>query len=262
MWRSPAPPGPGPDATTVSGPDGDDRTDPARSRSNWSVQSWTMTSPFRPWALVTRPILRRSAEPDPNSVVDDVHAGLDAVLGAGHVDQGADRLRGAATAADDPTHVLGGHVQVQAHATPPLFGFDHHGLGVVRQRLGEIRQHRQRRAPVERGPFVAHAGLVALAGDLLDVVAVIQVVDVVHVVDVVVDVVVARFVVELVVELVVGFGPGPGAGPTTAAAHLVDVARLVQIRHRVLTSPWRPRTRPTRRSSSKAVRPARWAGRR
>ena len=64
-------------------------TDPGLSRWSWSVQSWTTTSPRRPWALVTRPTLS-------SSVVDDVDAGLDAVLGARHVDQRADGLGRAA----------------------------------------------------------------------------------------------------------------------------------------------------------------------
>ena len=84
-------------------------TVPGLRRCVWSVQSWTTTSPRRPWALATRPTVS-------SSVVDDVHAGLDAVLGARHVDQGPDGLGGAAPAADHPAHVVGGHVQVEAQA--------------------------------------------------------------------------------------------------------------------------------------------------
>ena len=93
-------------------PGGGERPTRGRARSVRSVQSWTTTSPRRPWALVTRPTLSRSD--DGRSVVDDVDAGLDAVLGAGHVDQRADGLGRAAPAADDPAHVVGGHVQAEA----------------------------------------------------------------------------------------------------------------------------------------------------
>src|SRR5271169_4861737 len=103
------------DETTRRSPRTDTSTLPGSSRCVWSVHSWTTTSPRRPWALVTRPILS-------SSVVDDVHAGLDAVLGAGHVDQGADGLGGAPPPADDPPHVVRSHVQAQPQAAPTLFG--------------------------------------------------------------------------------------------------------------------------------------------
>src|SRR6202050_5266905 len=104
---------------TRNGPRDEDKTVPGLSRCVWSVQSWTTTSPRRPWALVTRPTLSRS-------VVDDVHAGLDAVLGARHVDQCPDGLGGAPAAPDHPAHVVGGHVQVEAQPAAALLRLDDH----------------------------------------------------------------------------------------------------------------------------------------
>ena len=81
------------------------------------------------------------------SVVDDVHAGLDAVLGAGHVDQSADGLGRPAPAPDHPSHVIGCHVQAEAQAAAPLLGVDDHRVGLVGERAGQVAEHGQRVPP-------------------------------------------------------------------------------------------------------------------
>src|SRR5580704_1120247 len=147
------------DATTRSVPRAEASDDPGLSRCSWSVQSWTTTSPRRPWALVTRPTLS-------SSVVDDVHAGLDAVLGARHVDQRPDGLGRAPAAPDDPAHVVGGHVEAQPKRAPALLGVDDDCVRVVGQRPGQVGEHRERRAALGSGPLVALAHLVVELVDL------------------------------------------------------------------------------------------------
>src|ERR1700683_861743 len=188
---------------TRNGPRDEDKTVPGLSRCVWSVQSWTTTSPRRPWALVTRPTLSRDGV---GSVVDDVHVGLDAVLGTRHVDQSPDGLGRPAPPADDPAHVVGRHVQAHPQPAPALVGLDDHGLGVVGQRLGQVGEDGPRRAAVDRGDLVALPDALFL---LVQIVLVVQIVQIVLVVQ--------------VIDVVYVFGvAGPG---------LVDVARLVQVRH-------------------------------
>ena len=74
-----------------------------------------------PWATTTSPrqavgLGADAGRPCSRSVVDDVDAGLDAVLGAGRGDQGPDGLGRPAPAADHPAHVLGGDVDAEPDA--------------------------------------------------------------------------------------------------------------------------------------------------
>ena len=85
----------------------------------------------------------------------------DAVLGAGHVDQGADGLGRPSPAPDHPSHVVGCHVQAEAQAAPTLFGVDDHRVGLVGERAGQVAEHGQ------RGPAVE--GVVALVALVVDV---------------------------------------------------------------------------------------------
>jgi len=50
------------------------------------------------------------------SVVDDVDAGLHAILGTGHIDQRADGLGRLAPAPDHSAHVVGSYVHVEAQS--------------------------------------------------------------------------------------------------------------------------------------------------
>ena len=65
-----------------------------------------------------------------SSVVDDVDAGLDPVPCAGRGDHGTDGLGHAAASADDPAHVVRGHVDAKAEGTPSLFRVDDDGSRV------------------------------------------------------------------------------------------------------------------------------------
>src|SRR5205823_10023092 len=62
-------------------------------------------------------------------------------LGAGRPHDGADGLGHAAPAADDSAHVALRHMQAKGDGVPSLVALDDDGLGVIDDRLGQVRQH-------------------------------------------------------------------------------------------------------------------------
>src|SRR5438445_1798600 len=108
-----------------------ERREPLRNRSATSVRGWTFTSPRTPCGAPTTPTMGSSA-------LIDLEVDLCSIARRHHLEERADSLGDPPTAADHLSDVGLGDLQVELREVSVELLGDHHGRGIVDQRLSDV----------------------------------------------------------------------------------------------------------------------------